>query len=80
MEEILNYYYSNWELITPIFLLSIEIFLRKIPTFSNVSLVHYFNLILDFFVSNKAKLIVGRSRQFQVGKFITDVKKLKNLS
>ena len=52
MQSLTNYFILNWEVIVPLFLLFIEVFLRKIPTFSNISLVHYFNLILDFFVHN----------------------------
>lgn len=48
-------YSENWELYTFFLLALLEVILRKIPTLSNISLVHTFDKVLDFFVKNRAK-------------------------
>lgn len=77
MQEIIDYYLLNWEICTPLILLFIEVLLRRIPTFSNISLVGNFNALLDFFCTNKAK-ITDRAGKHSLGKFISTYDRLRD--
>lgn len=69
MEELTAYFWSNSSVMIPFIILILEVFLRKIPTFENFSLMYHITRLLDALVPNQAK-IKGTMSNYK-GKFLT---------
>jgi len=76
MEQIAQYFTDNYMVILPFAVLILEFFLRKIPTFSNLSLFYHFTKILDIFAPNLTLKKDARGLK-KSAKFITRYYKLE---